>query len=148
MKPIVLLALMLTPAAVWGQAQECRFENGTLNGAYALTITGTAGSPVWTASTGPVATIGMIVFDGMGNFQVAASTIVGANPPLNVTVPGVITGSYTVNQDCSGTLTFNFTPNPNAHYNNMVVSPNGGWATMIATDKGDVLTGTATRLRG
>ena len=138
----LLLIIAMASVPLWAQ---CPLENGILNGTYVVTLTGTAGSPVWTGSTGPVATVAKFVFDGVGNFQMASSTIVGANPPLNVSLPFSITGSYTVNRDCSGSLTLNFSPNPNGHYN-FIVSPDGRQVTMISTDKGDVLTATGTRI--
>ena len=122
-----------------------RQQNAVLNGAYVFTVTGTAGSPVWAPFTGPVATMGIYVFDGAGNLQGPIATVATANPPINVTPPNVITGTYTVNPNCTGNLTLNFSPAPNAHYN-LVASPDGRQITMIATDKGDVLLSTATRL--
>lgn len=136
---------VLTSTLLRGQPQRCALEDSILNGVYVMTITGTGGSPVWAPFTGPVAAMGTIVFDGAGKLQQSKVTIVAANPPLNVTPPFVIQGVYTVNRDCTGTLTFDFSPNPNGHYN-LVISPDGRQVTMIATDKGDVITGTAVRL--
>ncbi|HUI78074.1 MAG TPA: hypothetical protein VLY24_09160 [Bryobacteraceae bacterium] len=147
MKSLFLLTFALAPAVLSAQSQECIIRNSTLNGAYVFTLTGTAGSPVWGAITGPVATMGIYVFDGSGHFQSPAATvtIATANPPLNVTPPVAGTGTYTVNRDCTGSLTLNFAPAPDGHYN-LVVSPDGRQITMIATDKGDVIISTATRL--
>lgn len=144
MKRLFLLTLALTPTVMLAQSQQCSRQNAVLNGAYMVTITGTAGSPVWAPFTGPVATMGRYVFDGSGNLQTTA-TIATANPPLNVTPPFVINGTYTVNRDCTGSLTLDFSPAPNGHYN-MIVSADGRNITMIATDLGDVLVATATRL--
>ena len=68
----------------------------------------------------------------------------GANPPLNVT-PGVITGTYTISRDCTGSLMLNFSPAPNGHYN-LIASPDGRRISMISADLGDVLVATASRL--
>jgi hypothetical protein len=145
MKTLFLVTLAFAPAALWAQFQQCVLQNTVLNGTYVFTLTGTAGSPVWAPFKGPVATLGRLVFDGQGNLQVTTSTIVAANPPLNVTPPFVINGTYTVNRDCTGNLTFNFSPAPNGHYN-LVASPDGRQVTMIETDMGDVVIATATRL--
>jgi len=145
MKSLFLLTFVLAPAAFPEQWQQCIIQNAVLNGAYVVTTTGTAGSPVWAPFTGPVATLARMVFDGTGTLQVTTVTIVAANPPANVTPPFVITGTYTVNRDCTGSVTLNFSPNPNGHYN-LVVSPDGQQITMISTDKGDVLVATGTRL--
>ena len=144
MKTLFLLTFALAPAVLLAQAQQCHRQDAILNGAYMVTITGTAGSPVWAPFTGPVATLGRFVFDGSGNLQTTA-TIAAANPPLNVTPPFVIYGTYTVNKDCTGSLILNFSPAPNGHYN-MITSADGRIITMIATDVGDVLVATATRL--
>jgi len=141
----LLLTIALASAPLWADSVQCADQNGILNGTYVVTLTGTAGSPVWNGNTGPVATVAKFVFDGLGNIQMQSATIVGANPPLNVSVPVSITGSYTVNRDCTGNLTLNFSPNPNGHYN-LIVSPDGRLVTMIATDKGDVLTAAGTRI--
>jgi len=145
MKSLFLLTLALAPAALQAQSQQCILQNAVLNGAYVVTQTGTGGSPVWAPFTGPVATMGRYVFDGLGNIQVTTVTIVAANPPLNVTPPIVVNGTYTVNRDCTGSLTLNFSPNPNGHYN-LIASPDGRQIMMISTDKGDVLVATGTRL--
>lgn len=144
MKSLFLFIFALAPAVMLAQSQQCTRQNAVLNGAYMVTITGTAGSPVWAPFTGPVATMGRYVFDGSGNIQTTA-TIATANPPANVTPPFVIYGTYTVNRDCTGSLTLNFSPAPNGHYN-LIASPDGRKITMIATDLGDVLVATATRL--
>jgi hypothetical protein len=141
----LLLTIALASTPLWAGSVQCALQNVVLNGAYVVTLTGTAGSPVWTGSTGPVATLATFTFDGLGNIQMSSATIVGANPPLNVTPPFTITGSYTVNRDCTGSLTLNFSPNPNGHYN-FIVSPDGHQITMISTDKGDVLIATGTRI--
>lgn len=146
MKSLFLLTFALAPAMLPAQQlEECIIRNTVLNGAYVVTLTGTGGSPVWAPFTGPVAAMGRYVFDGAGNLQVTTVTIVAANPPLNVTPPFAITGTYTVNRDCTGSMTLNFAPAPDGHYN-LVVSPDGRQITMIATDKGDVLIATGTRL--
>ena len=93
----LLLTIALASAPLWADLMPCSAQNGILNGAYVVTLTGTAGSPVWNGNTGPVATLAKFVFDGMGSIQLLSSTIVGANPPLNVSPPFTITGSYTVN---------------------------------------------------
>jgi hypothetical protein len=92
-----------------------------------------------------VAVVGRYVFDGLGNLQVTNVTIATANPPANVTPPIVITGTYALDRDCIGSLTLNFAPAPDGHYN-LVASPDGRQITMISTDQGDVLIAKATRL--
>ena len=142
MKTLFLLTFALAPAVLSAESHQC---DQMLKGTYVVTTTGTAGSPVWAPFTGPVATMGTYVFDGVGNFQVTTVTIATANPPANVTPPVVITGTYALDRDCIGSMTLNFAPAPDGHYN-MVASPDGRQVTMISTDKGDVLIATGTRL--
>jgi hypothetical protein len=142
MKSLFLFIFALAPAVLSAESHQC---DQVLKGAYVVTTTGTAGSPVWTPFTGPVAVVGRYVFDGLGNFQVTNVTIATANPPANVTPPIVITGTYALDRDCIGSLTLNFAPAPDGHYN-LVASPDGRQITMISTDQGDVLIAKATRL--
>jgi hypothetical protein len=142
MKTLFLLTFALAPAVLTAQSHQC---DQVLKGTYVVTTTGTAGSPVWAPFTGPVATMGTYIFDGVGNFQVTKVTIATANPPANVTPPVVVTGTYALDRDCFGSMTLNFAPAPDGHYN-MVASPDGRQITMISTDLGDVLIANATRL--
>ena len=145
MKNLLFLIIALAPVGLWAQAVQCPLGGVMLRGTYVVTTTGTAGSPVWAPFTGPVATLAVMVFDGSGGLQIPTVTIVAANPPLNVTPPATITGSYTINRDCTGSMTLNFAPQPNGHYN-LVISPDGRQLTAIASDRGDVLISTGTRM--
>src|SRR5262249_33737607 len=126
--------------------QECILQNAVLKGAYVVTVTGTPGSPVWPGFMGPVAYVAREVFDGLGNFETTIVSIATANPPVNVTLSSEPHGKgvYTLNRDCTGSLTIFFAPAPDAHFF-LIASPDGRQITMIATDKGDVMVGTATR---
>jgi hypothetical protein len=67
--------------------------------------------------------------------------------PFTASVNGAIfggvtqTGSYTVNSDCTGSVT-----QAGAHYN-FVVTPDGSTFSSIEADPGTVFSGTAHRLR-
>ena len=64
---------------------------GTVNGAYALVLKGEV------LGVGPIVSVGVSTYDGKGHFS--------GNQTLNVNgdvVDAAVTGTYTVNRDCSG----------------------------------------------
>jgi hypothetical protein len=97
---VTVLALGLLPTA---NAQNKGCSNASLQGTYAYTSTGTITSPA--ALAGPVAEVGMQTFDGQGN--TTATALISQNG--NIT-PLTITGTYTMNQNCTGTLTLQVVP--------------------------------------
>ena len=86
---------------------------------------------------GPVTAVGRITFDGKGN---------SVNPftqSVNGAISrGVVTGPYTVNSDCTVSLT----QSDGTHYD-MVVAPDGSTVNWIETDTGSVVSGTERRLK-
>ena len=85
---------------------------------------------------GPVAFIGTLYFDGNG----------GGTNPFTRSLNGVITRAdapvtYTVNSDCTGTLTL-----AGAVHLDMRISPNGVKVDYIETDAGTVTSGSASRV--
>lgn len=87
---LALAAVTLLPSAY---AQQCSLARTA--GTYGVSDTGTV------AGIGPRAVVGLITFDHAGN----ASAVVTAN--LNGSVSQTtLTGTYTVNPDCTGTTSF------------------------------------------
>lgn len=114
----------------------CPHGDATLRGTYVSFSSGTF------VGIGPVAAVGRATFDGSGN---------GVNPFTlsvdGVIVRGVLTGAYTVNSDCSATLTLSDgTGSTPTHYD-MVVAPDGSEFNWIETDAGTVFSGAARRLK-
>ena len=96
---LTALALGLTPTA---KADVKGCSNATLKGTFAYTMTGFITVP---AFAGPFAETGTQTFDGNG--ATTASAMLSQNGNIfKVT----ITGTYTVNDDCTGTFTLQVAP--------------------------------------
>ena len=88
------------PAAVWADdEQQCSVA--TLHGSYGFTTTGTANTPGGPSHIGGV---GLIVYDGRGNFVGKATVNIDGTVLRRTFV-----GTYTVAADCTGTLAETFT---------------------------------------
>ena len=111
---------------------KCPLLNATLQGTYMVTGTGNI------VGLGPVSAVGTITYDGKGNstntFTVSADGAISRG----VTV----TGPYTVNPDCTGSLV----QSDGSHYD-FVVNPDGSTVFWIETDDGTVISGTEVRFR-
>jgi hypothetical protein len=126
---LALVACALLPPALNAQ---CTLGNATLHGIYIISGAGTV------LGIGSLTAVGVHTWDGQGN------TLATYTASVNGSIyPGItVTGSYSVNANCTASLT----ESDGSHYN-FVVSPNGNTATWIQTDTGTVLSGTETRLR-
>jgi hypothetical protein len=101
----------------------------TLNGNYGFVLTGAnaPGHPTRGKNNIPNAAVGAITFDGAGNFSDTYTIVFNG-----VASPASDVGTYTVNSDCSGTLT---DTTINIHANIAVVG--GGTEVFgIITDRG------------
>jgi hypothetical protein len=92
---VAALALSIAPGA---QAADKGCSNASLSGTFGYTATGALTAPPSLA--GPFATVGAQTFDGNGNTTATAWT--SQNGGI---VQVTIKGTYTVNPDCSGTMT-------------------------------------------
>jgi hypothetical protein len=126
---VAIIAFALVPRALNAQ---CRSGNATLHGTYVVYGGGTV------VGVGSLTAVGLHTWDGQGNTVATYTVSVNGNIYPGVTV----TGSYSVNPDCTGSLT----ESDGTHYN-FVVLPNGNSSTWMRTDTGTVLSGTETRLR-
>jgi hypothetical protein len=88
---VFALALAAGPAA---KAANLECSNATLNGTYSDQDTG------YIIGVGPFAGVNLDSFDGKGHM-----TISGISSLNGDVSPGVETGTYTVNPDCTGTYT-------------------------------------------
>ena len=128
----VAFTVALAPQALMAADELCPRENATFRGTYVVYGTGTR------AGVGPVAAVGEITSDGKGNtFATYAASVNGVIHPKIV-----VTGSYTVNGDCTGSSA----ESDGSHYN-FVVAPDGSKVTWIRTDKDFVTSGTEVRLK-
>ena len=130
---ITALALGLAPTA---KADDKGCSNATLRGTFAYTSTGTITSPPSIA--GPVAEVGTQTFDGKGN--TTATAWLAEVGQLS------ITGTYTVNPDCTGTFTLQVTFPPSTGVGVVpvdvffVIDNGGDEFQAIETDAGFVIT--------
>lgn len=79
-------------------------SDATLTGNFPVVYTGSSapGHSITGQNIVPNAAVGVFSFDGNGNFA-ASYTVVTNGKPSSTSVPD--TGTYTVNSDCSGTIT-------------------------------------------
>lgn len=126
---LAIVVFALVPGVLNAQ---CTLGNATLHGTYIVSGAGTV------VGVGSLTAVGVHTWDGHGN------TVATYTASVNGSIyPGItVTGSYSVNPDCTASLT----ESDRSHYN-FVVSPNGNSATWIRTDAGTVVIGTETRLR-
>jgi len=107
----------------------------TLDGSYGYVVTGTnvGGALV----PGPVAAVGIATADGAGNLT--ASDTVSVNGTV---IRRAISGTYSVNADCTGQLVFADNFGQTTHLD-FVVTQNRQEFSFIQTDPGAVTTGSA-----
>jgi hypothetical protein len=108
---------------------RCPLGNATVRGAYMTQGTGSI------VGVGPFFVVGVMTFDGKGTGVLTSTSSVNG-----VISRGTISGPYTVNSDCTITLTLS-----NGTYDS-VVAPDGSTGYWMATDTGTVLGGTLIRL--
>jgi hypothetical protein len=101
----------------------------TLHGDYGYVVTGT------NVGAGPVAAVGVVTADGVGGLT--AFDTISVN---GLVLKRTITGSYTTNANCTGTVSFtdNFGQTTNADY---VLVQERSEFNLIQTDAGAVTTG-------
>lgn len=116
----------------------------TLRGGYGAATDGliTAGGspPVGTSATIPIAVMSRQTFDGAGNFSASNTSNLGG---LVFTATG--SGTYTLNADCTGTITVNLTNGETIH-SSFVIVDGGRQVLSVSTDSFVVSYGTATRI--
>jgi hypothetical protein len=130
------LALGMAPAA---KADDKGCSNATLQGTFAFTSTGFITAPP--AFAGPVGEVGTQTFDGRGGTTGAATLSQNGN-----IVPVTLTGTYTVNPDCTGTFTVQVAPGGFPLNVFFVIADNGSEFHGIETATGFVITRIARKL--
>jgi hypothetical protein len=134
---IVSAAAFLLGIVPMAQATEHRdCSNATLQGSFGYTATGTllpAAAPPPFA--GPFGEVGRQTFDGRGATNGTATLSANGNIQ-QVTV----TGTYTVNPDCTGSMTLNVSPLGITAHADFVIDDDGIEIRTIGTDPGEVET--------
>ena len=132
MKRILSVLFALAVVVTTSSTVYAQCGNATLTGNYAFIYSGSnaPGHSVTGKNTFGNAAVGVFTFDGAGNFTVSY-TVVGNGHASSTSVPD--TGTYTVNSDCTGSLT---DTTIDVHFNIVTV---GGGAEFFAiqTDEGN-----------
>ena len=143
-KRLVILSCLITIAGLFvssAPAQTCA-GNGTLSGSYRFVANGigctTNAQQPHPCPVFPLASVGIITFDGSGNLS--GSDI---HNVTGLSCNRTFTGSYTVASDCTGTLTQVYalpTCGPKSTLGNIVVAPDGSEILFMLPDTAEVLT--------
>ena len=127
--PLMIALFIAADARTAVAAHRCSLS--TLDGDYLGNLTGT------TATAGPVALQALVSFHGDG-------TATGVTTTLMTLTSGPITFTstitYTLNSNCTGSLTVVRSTGQTTHYN-MVVVDNGEEINLLQIDPGTVVTG-------
>ena len=121
------------------KADDKGCSNETLRGTFAYTSTGFITAPP--AFAGPFAETGTQTFDGRGATTAAVTSSQNGN-----ILPLAITGTYTVNPDCTGTMTLQVSPIAVTVDVFFVIDDSGNGFQAIETDPGLVITRIGRRL--
>jgi len=124
---IAVLALSIAPAA---KAADKGCSSISLMGTFSRRDTGTVLAPAMAA--GPFALVGTFTFDGNGNVTGAATSSQNGNIGH-----GTQAGTYTVNADCTGTITVLGFGGHSSHYS-FVIDDGGNGFKYICTDSGAI----------
>jgi len=134
---ILVVMALAASSEVQARAREC--TDSTIRGTYAFTIHGqilTPGGPLL------VDGIAKTTFDGDGELTQVDTVAVNGH------IEGVwhpSTGTYTVNSDCTGTMTLISTGQPTLHLA-IIVSQSGNHIHAVVTDPGFATTSDAERI--
>ena len=129
-----VFVLGIAPKAQAGEEREC--SNATLKGSFGYTSTGTLlESYVPPPFAGPFGEVGRQTFDGKGNTDGSATLSANGNI-AKVT----INGTYTVNKDCTGSMTLNIPELDATVHADFVIDRDGAEIRAIGTDSGLVET--------
>jgi hypothetical protein len=111
-------------------------SGATLRGSFGYTSTGTLlESYVPPPFAGPFGETGRQTFDGKGNTNATAT--VSSNGNISTVS---INGTYTVNSDCTGSMTLNIPDFDTTVHANFVIDDNGTELRAISTDSGVIET--------
>lgn len=112
------------------KVKEC--SNATVQGSFGYTSTGTLlDSYVPPPYAGPFTEVGRETFDGKGNTHATAT--LSANGNISQVT---IDGTYTVNPDCTGSMTLNVSPLDATVHADFAIDEDGTELRVIGTDSG------------
>jgi hypothetical protein len=131
--------LIFTLALPSVQAQSC--GNGTLSGTYRFLANGigctTNAQQPHPCPVFPLASVGIITFDGNGNLSGS-----DVHNVTGLSCSRTFTGTYTVASDCTGTLTqvYTATCGPASTLGDIVAAPDGSDILLMLPDTAEVVT--------
>lgn len=111
---------------------QCPLGNATKHGTYMMSGTGTI------VDVGLISIVGETTYDGEGN----TSTTLTASENGTIYKGLTVSGTYTVNPDCTGSVT-----ETNGQHFDFVVAPDGNTSMWLETDTGTVVPGTELLLK-
>lgn len=124
----------IVPTAQASDHTECSLA--TLKGSFGYTATGTLLPTVAPPPfAGPFGEIGRQTFDGRGSTDATATASANGN-----IAKLTITGTYTVNPDCTGTMTLYVSPLGATAHVDFVIDKDGTEIRTIGTDPGEIET--------
>src|SRR5215469_15870723 len=131
--PLAAIAVLVLSVAAWaGGTDDSGCSNATLRGLY---LFAQSGYTTVNASLVPESVTGKDIIYGNGKLDSLATISVGGT-----IIPGdAAPGTYTVNSDCTGTLTIHMTPPVTDVHLDIFVTPDGSEYFTIQTDPGNVL---------
>jgi hypothetical protein len=135
----LILQLMVLVASSGAMAGSRECTDSTIKGSYAFTIHGQILMP-----GGPLLVDGIAktTFDGNGELIQVSAVAINGNIPL---IWSPSSGTYTVNSDCTGTMTLISTGQPTLHLA-ILVSQSGNHIHTVITDRGLAATSDAERI--
>jgi hypothetical protein len=126
----VALPIRLAAQEQSGKVKEC--SNAALRGSFGYTSTGTL-LDVPPPFAGPFAEVGRQTFDGKGNTDATATLSANGNI-AKVTIEG----TYTVNPDCTGSMTLSVSPLGATVHADFVIGDDGAELRAIVSESGVV----------
>jgi hypothetical protein len=131
--PFVTLATLVLLSDAPSVAAKTGCTTKDVEGNYTYTVNGTA------IGTGPIAAVGVVSTDGAGNLSGIETDAINGT-----IIRRTVTGTYTVNANCTGTVTFTDNFNQTTHLD-IVIGDDNSEIRFIQTDSGNVVTGFAKR---
>jgi hypothetical protein len=134
----LLLVNMLTTSVASADGQSGPCSNKTIKGEYGFSYSGQI------LAAGPIAGVAMFSFDGHGNLSLLDHTLINGAPQS--TSWRFSTGTYTVNENCTGSFVITFTDGftPPLHAS-MLVLERGREIRDVVTDEGTAITAVGVR---
>ena len=124
-----VFVLGIVARAQAGQDHGC--TNTSVSGSFGYTSVGT----LIGTEAGPFVQVGRQTFDGKGNTNATATTSVNGN-----SFPVTISGTYSVNPDCTGSMTLSVSPVGVIVHVDFVITGSGTEFRAMVTDSGSAVT--------